>query len=212
MATRLAILATAKAILRLLADACPQDEFPKSDFRIFQAGDMFLANTLPEGISIYLYHVTANSSRRNMPPRVLPNGKKSRPSLPVDLHFMLTPWSSSADTQLSLLGWAMRTLDDSPIIPASYLNYDFSGKEVFHADETVELVFNPLSMQDMAPLWEDFRQARIMPSVTYIARLVALESNQEVPESALVQTRMLNMAGIDQQSTPDQMAEKLVLP
>jgi hypothetical protein len=132
-----------------------------------------------------------------MPPRILENGKRCRPSLPLDLHFMLTPWSSSADTQLSLLGWAMRTLDDSPIIPASYLNYDFAGKEVFHPDETVELVFNPLTMQDMASLWENLHQPRILPSVTYFARLVAIESEEEAVEGTLVNTRVLDLAKLD---------------
>jgi hypothetical protein len=177
MATRLAILATAKAIRRLLADACPKSDFPTAEFKIVQAGDIAGANPQFEGISIYLYYITANISRRNMPTRVSPTGMHTRPSLPLDLHFMLTPWSSSADTQLSLLGWAMRVLNDSPIIPASYLNNGFPGKEVFHHEETVELIFNPIPMQDMASLWEDLHQVKIMPSVTYVVRMVPIESD-----------------------------------
>lgn len=193
MASRLAILATARAIRRLLADGCSHDEFPGAQFNILQAGD--LANGTPqvEGISIYLYLITANASRRNLPPHLNPAGKLTRPPLPLDLHFLITPWSASADTQLSLLGWAMRVLDDTPIIPTSYLNYDFPGKEVFHANETVELIFNPIPMQDMAPLWEDLHQVKVIPSVTYVARLVTLESETELREGVLVQTRVLDV-------------------
>jgi hypothetical protein len=196
MANRYAILATAKAIRRLLSDACPKDDFPNAEFRILQAADIEKPAPQGEGISIYLYHVTANISRRNMPARILPNGKRTRPPLPLDLHFLLTPWSGSADTQLGLLGWAMRVLDDTPIIPANYLNYDFPGKEIFHPDETVELIFNPISMQDMAPLWEDLHQVKIMPSVTYVARLVPIESDVEIDEGGPVQTRILDMAQV----------------
>lgn len=194
MATRLAILATAKAIRRLLADACNKTEFPGADFKVVQGGELG-GNTAPltEGITIYLYLVTANTTRRNMPPRISPNGKRTRPPLPLDLHFLITPWSISADTQLSFLGWAMRVLDDTPIIAANYLNYDFPGKEVFHPEETVELLFNPIPIQDMAPLWEDLHQVKMMPSVTYVARLVPIESEEEVSEGAPVQTREFDL-------------------
>ena len=193
MATPLAIQATAKAIRRLLTEACPKGDFPTAEFKIVQAGDIAEANTQFEGISIFLYHITANTSRRDMSARVSPTGKRSRPPLPLDLHFLLTPWSISADTQLSLLGWAMRVLDDSPIIPSSYLNYNFPGKEVFHPDETVELIFNPTPVQEIALLWENLDQVRIIPSVTYIVRMVQIESFEEIEEGKLNQARIIDI-------------------
>ncbi len=164
MATRLAIQATAKAIRRLLEEVCPRSDFPNAEFKIVQAEDIAGANFQLEGITIYLYHITPNPSRSNMPVRFTSTGKRTRPPLSLDLHFMLTPWSDSSDIQLSLLGWAMSVLDDSPIITASYLNFDFQGMVVFHPDETVKLLLNPLPMQEMALLWENLRQVRIMPS------------------------------------------------
>jgi hypothetical protein len=194
MASRLAILATAKAIRRLLEDACPKTEFPSALFRVFQAADLAAPSPMAEGISIYLYLVTANASRRNMPARLSPSGKKTRPPLPLDLHFMLTSWSANADMQLRLLGWAMRVLDDTPILPAGYLNDEFPNNEIFCPEETVELIFNPLSLQDMAPLWENLHQQKLLPSVTYVARLVTLDSEVEMGEHPHVQTRVLDMA------------------
>jgi hypothetical protein len=194
MATQLAILATAKAIQRLLTDACPKSDFPTAEFKIVQAGDIAGANPQFEGISIYLYHITANISRRDMTARVSPSGKRTRPPLPLDLHFLLTPWSINADTQLRLLGWAMRVLENSPIIPASYLNNGFPGKEVFRHDETVELFFDPIPMQDMALLWEDLHQVRIMPSITYIVRMVQIESEENIDEGKFEQTHIMNIA------------------
>jgi hypothetical protein len=194
MATRLAILATAKAIRRLLADACPKSDFPTAQFRIVQAEDIAGANLQFEGISIFLYHITANQSQRNIPARVPPTGKRTRPSLPLDLHFMLTPWSSSSDIQLHLLGWAMSVLNDSPIIPASYLNYDFPGQNVFRPDETVEVIFNQIPIQEISHLWENLHQVRIVPSVTYIARVVQIESGEEINEGKLDQTRIMDIS------------------
>jgi hypothetical protein len=188
----LAIQATAKTIRRLLDDACPREEFRGADFVILQSGELS-GNKLPaEGISIYLYLVTANTSRRNLPPKRNASGRLTRPPLPLDLHFLITPWSADPENQLGLLGWAMRVLDDTPIIPAGYLNYDFKGKEVFHPGETVELVFNPISIQDMAALWQNLHQVKVIPSVTYVARLVTLESEIEVGEGDRVQTRVMD--------------------
>jgi hypothetical protein len=179
MATRLAILATAKAIQRLLADACPKSDFPTAEFKIVQAEDFAEARLQFEGISIYLYLIAPNQSRRNLPERVALTGMHTRPPLAIDLHFMLTPWSGSPDIQLSLLGWALSVLEDSPVIPASYLNTDFQGKEVFHPNETVKLVLNPIPMQEMALLWENLGQVRIMPSVTYLVQMVQIDSVEE---------------------------------
>jgi hypothetical protein len=194
MATRLAILATAKAIRRLLADACPKSDFPTAQIKIVQARDFAGANLQLEGISIYLYHITVNQSQRNNPARVPPTGKRTLPFLPLDLHFILTPWSSSPDIQLNLLGWAMSVLNDSPIIPASYLNYDFSGKTVFRPDETVKLIFNPISAQEIADLWENLHHVGIMPSVTYIVRGVQIESGEEIDEGKLDPTRIMDIS------------------
>jgi hypothetical protein len=194
MATRLAILATAKAIHRLLADASPKSDFPNAQFKIVQAEDIAGANLQFEGISIYLYHITANLSQRNNPARVSPTGKRNRPSLPLDLHFMLTPWSSSPDNQLYLLGWAMSVLNDSPVIPAGYLNHDFPGKMVFRPDETVELIFNPIPVQELAHLWQNLHQVKIMPSITYILRGVQIESGEAIDEGILDETRMMDIS------------------
>jgi hypothetical protein len=194
MATRLAILATAKAIRRLLADASSKSDFPTAQIKIVQAEDIAGANLQFEGISIFLYHITTNQTYRNNPARVPPTGKRTHPSLPLDLHFMLTPWSSSPDNPLNLLGWAISVLNDSPIIPAGYLNYDFPGKKVFRPDETVELIFNPITAQEIAGLWENLHQVRIMPSVTYIVRGVQIESGEEIDEGKLDQIRIMDIS------------------
>ncbi len=182
MATLLAIQATAKAIRRLLAEACPKADFPTAEFKIVQAGDLAEINQPFEGISIFLYQISVNTSPRNVPALVSPSGKQTRPPLSLDLHFLLTPWSGSAETQLHILAWAMRVLEDSPIIPASNLNQDFSGVEVFRPAETVRLIMDPMPLQDMALLWENLHQVRIIPSVAYVVRGIQIESIVNIDE------------------------------
>ena len=194
MASILAIAATGLAIRRLLEDTCPRDLFPDADFKLLQAADFEKTAYLKEGISIYLYMIGANPSRRNLPPRMSIAGRRYRPSLPVDLHFLITSWSSDAELQLRMLGWAMRALEDTPIFPAGLLNANTFETDIFFPEEAVELIFNPLSLQDMGLLWENLKTVKLMPSVTYVARMILIDSSIEITEAGPVQTRIFDMA------------------
>jgi len=144
-----------------------------------------------EGISIYLHRVAFNTARRNLPPRTDTDGKRFRQPTPVDAHFLITAWAAKPDTQQSLLGWAVRTFQDAPVLPAGLLNA-FAGNrgEVFRAGEAVELVGDVLSAQDQVSLWE-VAKANQQPSVAYIARMLLIDSEQALETGSLVQTRVL---------------------
>jgi len=190
VATYHAVAAIGAAMVRLLTDAAQvEPDFAGGNFKLAHPSDF--QGTLPGlGVLIFLYRVTPNMTRRNLPPRLLPNGRRTRPPLPVDLHFLLSPWATTADTQLRLLGWMMRTLDDTPVLPVGLLNSDEGSPELetFHSDETVELVFETLTVQDQANLWEIVKP-RTQAGATYVARQVAIESSEPIVEAGPVQTR-----------------------
>ncbi|HET6980054.1 MAG TPA: DUF4255 domain-containing protein [Pyrinomonadaceae bacterium] len=190
MAKFQAIAATGQAILGLLADAVPKPEFATARFELFQVGDF--QPSIEEGISLYLYRVVANSTRRNMPPSIAPNGKRFRPPIPLDLHYMLSAWAKTAIKQQRLLGWAIRTLADTPILPASLLNHFGPESDIFRPSETVELILDQLTLSDLNNLWS---ATKISPplSVNYVARMVAIESTLEIVDAEPVQTRELNV-------------------
>lgn len=189
MATHHAIAVTGQAILGLLAEACPKPEFAGAQFELYQPTS-FQA-PMEEGISLYLYRVTVNTTRRNLPMRQEPNGRRSRPPLPLDLYYMLTPWAKTAAKQQRLLGWAMRKLEDTPILPAGLMNHYGSETETFRQEEAVELICEPIPLQDMISIWEVFKPHQQL-SVTYVARMIMIESRVEVIESQAVQTRVLD--------------------
>lgn len=185
MATYHAITATSQAILGLLESACPKPEFEGAKFELYQAKDF--QNPMDEGVSLYLYRL-ASSSRRNLPPRLGPNGEKLRPPLPLDLYYMLTTWAKKGDKQQRLLGWCIRELGDFPILPANLLNYYGPEQHTFQLNETVELVFEPLSLQDISNLWEPLKP-NLQASAMYVARMVSIDSTIEIPTSGEVQIR-----------------------
>lgn len=190
MAGYQAISATSEAVLGLLQSAAVGGEFDGVEFAHYRSDD--LASPMTEGISLYLYRVTVNANR-NLPTRLGPDGLRYRPPLPVDLHFLVTAWAETAVRQQRLLGFAIRTLEDTPILPAGVLNQHGPEPDVFRAEETVELVFESVTVQDVAYIW-DVARTKEQPSATYVARMVAIESRVAVDGAGLVQTRSLEYA------------------
>ena len=189
MAKYPAIAAIGMAILDQLASARPKPEFATAHFELYQSTD-FESSTMDEGISLYLYQVTINGSLRNPAGRIDLTGRRRRPPLPLDLHFMLTAWAKTAAKQQRLLGWAMQQLEDTPILPSGLLNSNNQGPEstIFYPDETVELICDSVSLQDMVNIWENLK-TKMQISVTYVARMVLIESALELVEARPVQAR-----------------------
>src|SRR5947209_15764398 len=135
MATYHAITTIGEAMLGVLKAACPK-EFETAQFLLYQLNDF--QNPMSEGISLYLYHVSPNTTQRNLPPRLDASGRHYRPSLPIDLHYLLVPWAKTAEKQQWLLGWSMRIFEDTPILSASLLNHYSSAEQPFQSNEAVE--------------------------------------------------------------------------
>ena len=192
MATYHAITAISQAILGLLESACPKPEFEGARFELYQAKDF--QNGMDEGVSLFLYRL-ASSSRRNLPSRPGPNGEKLRPPLPLDLYYMLTAWGKKADKQQRLLGWCIRELGDFPILPANLLNHYGPEPNTFHDNEMVELVFEPLSLQDISNLWDPMKP-NLQASAMYVARMVSIDSTLAVSASGDVQIRSFDYAKV----------------
>lgn len=202
MANYLAIAAVARTVLRLIEEHCPREEFSGTPgFALYSSHD-FSTPPITEGFSLMLYRVAVNTVLRNQPPRRRPDGVKKRPSLPLDLSFMLTPWATEAERQLRLMGWAMRFLEDNTVIPASVLNQSLSRRErpAFDPDEAVEIYCDPPAIADYLGLWDKFK-TKWQTSVTYSVRMVMIESDIVMREDGLVQTRDLRF-GPEQTEVP----------
>jgi hypothetical protein len=183
MASYHAISAISQAIVSLLKTARPASEFPSLDIKLFQAKDVHAANDF-EGISLFLYRVPISGARRQMPRTMSPSGRPYRPPLPVDLFYMLTPWAKTAEMQHLLLGWAMRAIEDSPSLPAALLNAHFPDVRPFRNDETVDLIHDPLTVQDLNNIWEILGKHNVQVSATYVARVISIDSTIEVGSDA----------------------------
>ncbi|HKV10082.1 MAG TPA: DUF4255 domain-containing protein [Thermoanaerobaculia bacterium] len=189
MAGLYAIAAVGKAILALLAGACPKPEFAGAEFELYQAKDFL--KPMEEGIALYLHRVAPANNIRNMPPRTAPDGRRFRPSLPADLHYLLIPFARDAFKQQRLLGWAMRTIEDTPILHDSFLNQYGPEPDTFRPGECIDVILEAIAYQDLGSIW-DVAKPNIQPAVPYLVRMLTIDSSLEMTEAGLVQTRVFD--------------------
>jgi hypothetical protein len=192
LASAYAIAAVTQTILGVLKDTVPA-EFVAAQFEPLQIADFQKPKPLEEGISLLLYRVDYSPVQRNLQQRAAANGSQRRPPLPVDLHYIVTPWGRTSSGQQRLLGWCLRTLEDIGTLNASLLNHFGGPDPVFKATETVDVVHEPIPMTDWSGLW-DLLKPNAHVSVGYVARMVYIESEIEVPAGQPVQTRVFGMA------------------
>jgi len=189
-----AIAVTGQTILGLLADNIPKSEFTNARFALYQSESF--SKPMEEGVSLFLYRIEVNASLRNLPAKVGLDGITRRPPLPLDLYYLLTVWAKDTIKQQRILGWAMRTLEDAPVLSAARLNHFGTETDVFQPDEKVEVIFHSLTLQDMSNLWSTFKIS-VPASVAYIARVVGIDSTITVEEAVPVQTRELDFAKVE---------------
>jgi hypothetical protein len=198
MAAYPAIAVTGQAILKLLADSCPRAEFAAARFELFQVANFSQPQPIDEGISLFLYRLGVNAARRNLLSHVRMDGLRYRPPLPLDLYYLMTAWAKSAAKQQRLLGWAMRVLEDTPLLPSGLLNDVGPEPEIFQPNETAEIIYEPLSLQDMYNIWSVLK-ASPQISASYVVRAVSIDSTVLITEAAPVQTRALDYGETIQQ-------------
>ena len=125
-------------------------------------------------LSIFLYRVDFNKTMRAAWSGVSYHDGQSH--LPLDLHFLLTPWADNAESEHAILGRAMQCLDSSPILSGPLLHA--SGD--WAANEAVNLLMDEISteavMRTFDSLPTDYRI-----SVPYIARVIRLDSRRIAP-------------------------------
>ncbi|HVS81417.1 MAG TPA: DUF4255 domain-containing protein [Pyrinomonadaceae bacterium] len=169
MATYRAVAAVGQAIVGLLQGASRPAEFADAQFRRFRTEDF--NQPIESGISIYLYRITIDHASRNLPSVNSGGGREKRP-LPLNLHYLLTPWGADAASEHQMLTWAMRVLGDAPVLPSALLNEANAG--VFDESEDVELFRDDLTATDAINLWRGLRLPYRL-GVLYIARGVRVD-------------------------------------
>jgi hypothetical protein len=190
MATTRAIEAVCDTVVSLLRDSVPTvPATPPLQFRVFTQADF--ATGLTAGVSLFLYRIHVDGTERTPDGRERADGRRQVPQLPVQLHFVLTLWGTEASLQHYLAGWALRTIEDHPVLPAGLLNRRYEpDSTVFRPDETVELSHAALSTDELLQLWDVIGTDAYQLSLPYQARGIRLESDRLLPDGVPVVERV----------------------
>lgn len=183
MADYRAIAATCESVVALLEHQYDPDLFNNDlEFKVYTAQDF--VQPMEAGVSLFLYRVMPNGTRRAPPSRTGVGHRR----LPLDLHLLLTVWGKEASLRHSLVGWLMRVMEDFPSLPASHLNAVWPG--VFDDSESVELVYNELTNEDLSSIWDTFIRQSYQLSIPYVARVIEIDSLRERTEPGLVKEQV----------------------
>jgi hypothetical protein len=119
-------------------------------------------------LSLFLYRVDFNKAMRAAWSAV--GHHDGRAHLPLDLHFLVTPWADNAEHEQAILGRAMQCLEALPILGGPLL-HNTGG---FAANEAVQIVMEEVSTEAVMRIFDslptDYRL-----SVPYITRIVRLD-------------------------------------
>ncbi|HEY7303643.1 MAG TPA: DUF4255 domain-containing protein [Bryobacteraceae bacterium] len=128
-----------------------------------------------EGVSLWMYRLIRDADRLNQPNTRL-NGRESRfPSLPLRLHYLVTPFvragsPNSAELEQRILGKVMQTFHDHPRFRGGDLEGDLSG-----SGQEFQVSLESLPLEDIARVWNALNQPYQL-SVSYEAAVVNIDS------------------------------------
>ena len=196
MADFRAIRGVSDAVIHLLRTSYDPANFDNElEFRVFTARDF--SSPFSNGVSLFLYRVYGFGAQRTPPGRLSPTGDRLQTELPLELHFLLTFWGREASLQHTIAGWAMRTIEDSPVIPSGVLNT--VAADMFRDDESIQICMAELRTEDLMRIWDVLDVDIYQLSVPYLARVVSIESDHErrAIEGGLIQDRTAQAAVVN---------------
>lgn len=179
MANVFSVHSVGSSITTFLRNTYPQQiagrNMPACGFELTSSGQLTGDISETTHITLYLYRITVNEHSRQTRRATAP--ADSFVPLGIDLHYLLTAWAANPLDEQVTLAWAMRQLHQYPVLDASSL----SPEAGWASDEVIQVVPAELSTEDVMRIWDALDPAYRI-SVSYVARLVRLDPDQDTEE------------------------------
>lgn len=134
-------------------------------------------------LSIFPYRVEVNRTMRGAWSSV--GSLDGRVHLPLDLHFLITPWDENCEYELDILGRAMECLESTPILSGPLLHPSGAWAPL----EGVQVVLDDVPSDSIFRTFDSL-SAHFRLSVPYVARVLRIDGRVSnlAPEVATVVT------------------------
>jgi hypothetical protein len=138
-------------------------------------------------LALYLHRITVDSHGRNRSFAVRGTDPGlPAPELPVNLHFLLMAFGTSASIEADLIGWAMLELANDGVLDVSGLGEVDAG---WADSEICTIAPEDMSTEVLMRIWDAFK-IPYTNSVPYVARSVRLRLRSPASEGPPVLTRV----------------------
>lgn len=179
MSNQLAIATVSETLRRLIETAIQLDDGAS----VCVARPPDKVNPATNRLNLFLYHTEIDASFRNrvdLNRQSLP-GESVEPPLPLCLYYLLSAYGVEQDagdiTAQRLMGRAMLTLHDHPILSATEIQAALPGTDLHEQIERVRITPMSLSLEEMSRLWGSF-STNYRLSMAYKASIVLIDSTR----------------------------------
>src|SRR5688572_21021822 len=134
-----------------------------------------LAFTIP-ALTIFTYRVDFNKTMRAAWSGV--GSLDGRGHLPLDMHFLFTPWGDNAEDEHRILGKAMECVESTPILSGPLLYPEPAA--MWAANESLQLVMEEITTEEVMRTFDSLPTDYKL-SVPYLARIVRIDTQRAHP-------------------------------
>lgn len=154
-------------------------EVEPSAVAVTQPLDRLADSSFEQLVNLFLYQAAVEPSLRNQPPDGLRAGETGEPSLPLVLHYLLTPYSTDGDDLLAhrMLGGALRILHEQPWLSGTDLAAIAPFSDVFRQRPRITICWQGLEEKDIYSLWSAF-QSPYRLSAAFQVRVILIDGRQ----------------------------------
>ena len=137
-------------------------------------------------ISVFLYQVTPNTSRRNddLPSRASDGTLVRRPAAALDLHYLISAYGDEKElVGQRLIGSVVRTLHEIPVLPKDVVEQAgerpyLAGSDLAEAAQRIRFAPSVMDVDETSKLWGMLYQTPYTLSVVYQAALVLIDGRE----------------------------------
>jgi hypothetical protein len=141
-------------------------------------------------LSIFLYRVEIDPVTRAGWAAV--GSFDGRAHLPLDLHYLLTPWADGAEFEQDILGSAMACLETSPILSGPLLH----PSSVWEPNEGIQVGTEDVSTDNLMRIFDSL-EASYRVSLPYRARVVRIDGSVAAPPPTVTDVIVGSKPGLD---------------